>query len=648
MSIRSRIFTVVGVVIAAAFVQTLVVLQIEGRRGGTAAAVDRALWRYENQSHLGRLVVELESEQRSSLATGSAAQRAEFERLWDLYERTVTLLPQYIDEPDAKRDLASLDGLIREWHLFASPASASTSGPGLSPRGGAGAGAARPLDEAGDPRMRRIRSELDRFETRERNRLTEQRTAANSQALQSTLLTLGIPAVVIVLLLLLVAFVARILLDPLAAVANSARQISGGNFDVSLPPASRDEIGALVHAFRDMTTAVQRRQREVTEALAREREQSEISAALRTKAEHEHQRLLATIETVPVALVIVDAATGRIALQNKAAGLLVGREPEGGAEREAYWNAFRVTTRDGAPLSVREWGAERLRQGAVSVGEELVVHHPDGREIPILVSAAPLRGNDGTIAGGVVAFQDITSLYEVDRLKNEFVSIVSHELRTPLTSIKGALQLLLDEASGADPDHAMLMQVALSNTDRLVRIINDILDISKIEAGKLELNARPHTVAEVVKLSLQNVEQIARGSLITLSSSIEGGVPAVHVDLDRTIQVVVNLLSNALKFAPPRSDVTLSARRHGDDFVAFDVTDHGRGIPPEKIGLLFQKFQQLDGASTRKARGTGLGLAIVKALVEMQGGRVTVDSVVGRGSTFTVTVPVAGRVVSSQ
>jgi len=641
VSIRSRIFAVVGVVIAAAFVQTLVVLQVEGRRGATAAAMDRALWRYENQSHLGRLVVELESVQRSWLVTGSAAQRAEFERLWNLYERTVTLLPQYIDEPDAKRDLASLDGLIREWRLNASPAPASTPGPGLSAQAGPGVEAARPLGEAGDPRMRRIRNELDRFETRERNRLTDERTTSNSQALQSTLLTLGIPAVAIVMLLVLVAFVARILLDPLAAVANSARQISGGNFDVSLPPASRDEIGALVHAFRDMTAAVQRRQRDVTEALAREREQSEISAALRTKAEHEHQRLLATIETVPVALVMVDAASGRIVLQNKTAGLLIGREPEGGGEREAYWNAFRVTTRDGAPLSVREWGAERLRQGAVSVGEEFVVHYPDGREIPILVSAAPLRGEDGTISGGVVAFQDITSLYEVDRLKSEFVSIVSHELRTPLTSIKGALQLLLDEASSADPDHAMLMNVALSNTDRLVRIINDILDISKIEAGKLELNARPHPVAEVVKLSLQNVEQIARGSLITLSSSIEAGVPAVHVDLDRTIQVVVNLLSNALKFAPPRSDVTLSARRHGDDFVAFDVSDHGKGIPPEKIGLLFQKFQQLDGASTRKARGTGLGLAIVKALVEMQGGRVTVDSLVGRGSTFTVTVPVA-------
>jgi PAS domain S-box-containing protein len=617
VTIRHRIFAVVGVVIAASFLQTLIVLQVEGRRAATAASLDRAVWRLANQADLGRLIVELDASQRGGGPGASPAESAERDRLWGLYERAVALLPESLDSPESKRDLAGIDALMREWRAEA---------PG----------------EERAALMGRIRADFDRFETRERSRLGDERVRANSQSLQSTLLTLGIPAVAIVMLLVLVAFVARILLDPLKAIATSARQISGGNFDVSLPRESRDEIGDLVRAFREMITAVQRRQREVTEALAREREQSEISAALRAKAEREHRRLQATVDTVPVALVIVDAETGRIALQNRAAGALIGREPDDHAAREAFWRAFSVTTRDGAPLDVRAWGAGRVLQGQTIVGEELVVRHPDGREIPILVSAAPLREDNGRISGGVAAFQDITSLYEVDRLKSEFVSIVSHELRTPLTSIKGALQLLIDGRLASDPDHAMLLTVALSNTERLVRIINDILDISKIEAGKLELNARPHAVDEVVKQSLQNVEPIAHGALVSLKADIEPGVPAVHVDLDRVIQVVVNLLSNALKVAPPRSEVTLSARRAADGFVALSVTDRGRGIAPDKIGLLFQKFQQLDGANTRKARGTGLGLAIVKALVEMQGGKVSVESAVGRGSTFTVTVPVAG------
>ena len=617
MTIRSRIFTVVGVVIAAAFLQTLVVLRVEGRRADSAASLNRAIWRIENQAELGRLIVELDASQRDAGSGARPALPDAGDRLWGFYERAAALLPQSLESPESRRELAAVDALMREWRRT----------------------------PAGDEKaalMGRIRAEFDRFEIRERRRFGDELNKVNSQSLQATLLTLGIPAFAIVMLLVLVAFVARILLDPLRAIANSAQKISGGTFDVSLPRESRDEIGDLVRAFREMITAVQRRQREVTEALAREREQSEISAALRAKAEREHRRLQATVDTVPVALVIVDAETGRIALQNRAAGALIGCEPDDHAAREAYWRAFSVTARDGAPLDVRAWGAGRVLQGQTIVGEELVVRHPDGREIPILVSAAPLREDDGRISGAVAAFQDITSLYEVDRLKSEFVSIVSHELRTPLTSIKGALQLLIDGRLASDPDHAMLLTVALSNTERLVRIINDILDISKIEAGKLELNARPHAVDEVVKQSLQNVEPIAHGALVSLKADIEPGVPAVHVDLDRVIQVVVNLLSNALKAAPPRSEVTLAARRAGGGFVALSVTDRGRGIAPDKIGLLFQKFQQLDGANTRRARGTGLGLAIVKALVEMQGGKVSVESAVGSGSTFTVTVPVAG------
>ena len=600
MTIRNRIFAVVGVVIAAAFLQTLIVLQVEGRRAASAAALDRSIWRLENQADLGRLIVELDAAARAADPGGPPAAAAERDRLWGVYERAAALLPESLESAESKLELAAIDALMREWRR--------------TPPGAERAAL-----------MGRIRAGFDRFDTRERNRLADERITANSQSLQSTLLTLGIPAVAIVMLLLLVAFVARILLDPLKAIATSAQTISGGNFNVSLPRESKDEIGDLVRAFREMITAVERREREVTEA--------------RIKAEREHRRLQATIETVPVALVIVDAETGRIALQNRTAGALIGEEPGDGAAREAYWRAFGVTTRDGTPVDVRVWGAERVLRGQTIVGEELVVKHPDGREIPILVSAAPLREDNGRISGGVAAFQDITSLYEVDRLKSEFVSIVSHELRTPLTSIKGALQLLIDERRASDPDQTMLLNVALSNTERLVRIINDILDISKIEAGKLELNARPHAVDEVVRQSLQNVEHIAHGALVTLQADIEPGVPAVQVDLDRVIQVVVNLLSNALKVAPPRSEVTLSARRAADGFVAFSVTDRGRGIPPDKIGLLFQKFQQLDGANTRKARGTGLGLAIVKALVEMQGGTVAVESTVGRGSTFTVTVP---------
>jgi PAS domain S-box-containing protein len=604
VKIRTRIFAVIGVVILAAFIQTLIVLKMEDRRASSSYALDQAIWRLEAKADLARIIIDLDASSRGAAPAADASGAAtDADRLWELYERGAARMPDTLDSEELKRQFAAIDTLMREWRAAA---------PGPARAG----------------LMARARGELDRFEARERARLHEERIRVSSQSLQSMLLTLGIPAAAIIMLLGLVAFVASILLDPLKAISASARKISMGTFDVSLPPESTDEIGDLSRAFREMITAVQRRQQEVTEA--------------RIRSEREHRRLQATIETVPVALIIVEADTGRIALQNRTAAALIGHEPEEDGARAAYWAAFGVTTREGTPVDIRAWGAERMLHGQTIVGEELVIRHPDGREVPLLVSAAPLREDNGRISGAVAAFQDITSLYEVDRLKTEFVSIVSHELRTPLTSIKGALQLLIEEGVAADPDHTMLLNVALSNTERLVRIINDILDISKIEAGKLELNARPHAVAEVVKQSIQNVESIARGAQVALRADIEPGVPPVHVDLDRAIQVLVNLLSNALKVAPPRTEVDLSVRLAHDGFVAFSVTDRGKGIPPDKIGLLFQKFQQLDGANTRKTRGTGLGLAIVKALVEMQGGTVSVTSAVGHGSTFTVTVPAAG------
>jgi signal transduction histidine kinase len=275
------------------------------------------------------------------------------------------------------------------------------------------------------------------------------------------------------------------------------------------------------------------------------------------------------------------------------------------------------------------------------VGQELIVKPSDGRTIPTLVSAAPLRNDLGEITGAVATFQDITNLYEVDRLKSEFVSIVSHELRTPLTSIKGSLQLLKTDLPVSDPDHRVLMDVALANTDRLVRIINDILDISKIEAGRLELTPRPYDVRDLLNHSIESVGQIAKGSSVTLTALVPPDLPRVLADPDRTVQAIVNLLSNALKYAPARSEVTLEAQAGPSGFVTITITDRGRGIPEEKLSQLFQKFQQIDGADTRKFRGTGLGLAITKALVEMQGGSVGVTSEMGGGSTFSITIPVA-------
>jgi CHASE3 domain sensor protein len=311
VSIRSRIFTVIGVVVTAALVETLVIVNLDKARAVTNADLDEALQQFTGLSTLTRLVVELENAQRGYAVSGTPSYRIDYDRLMAVYDRTITTLPPSLVNTRSHKLVLELDRLVRDWHQ-----SASLPVFELRDRSGDVVSALRDL---GEPRRQRIEVVIDQIGTTALNHLTDQRNRSNRQLVVVTLSTLAIPAVAIVMLLVLVAVLARIVLDPLAAVAESARQISSGNFEVTLPRDSRDEIGALVRAFRDMTSAVQRRQRDLTDALHREREISQMYGTLRAKAEEEHGRLLATISTVPAALIILEAETGRIVLQNKAA-----------------------------------------------------------------------------------------------------------------------------------------------------------------------------------------------------------------------------------------------------------------------------------------------------------------------------------------
>jgi signal transduction histidine kinase len=217
--------------------------------------------------------------------------------------------------------------------------------------------------------------------------------------------------------------------------------------------------------------------------------------------------------------------------------------------------------------------------------------------------------------------------------------MVSHELRTPLTSIRASMQLLLAEEMTATRDAEQLVQVALSNTDRLIRIVNDILEMSKIEAGEMIVAPKRTRLQPIVEDSVRSVEGFAKDSGVTITHTTDG-IQDVVADPDRTIQVLVNLLSNAVKHAPTGSTVEVSAGREGD-MAAISVRDHGPGIPPHKVDFIFEPFTQLDGSDTRRIAGTGLGLTIARALAEKQGGGIRVSSREGEGATFTLTMPIA-------
>jgi len=234
--------------------------------------------------------------------------------------------------------------------------------------------------------------------------------------------------------------------------------------------------------------------------------------------------------------------------------------------------------------------------------------------------------------------RDLTEWKKLDRMKNEFVSTVSHELRTPLTSMRGALGLLEAGVTGPLSDKGIdLVHVAQENCERLIRLINDMLDLDKIEAGSLPLDQVDLSPAEIVQTTLDGIAGMAVVYGIRLEHAINEA-PTVHADRDRIIQVLTNLVSNAIKFSPADSVVRVVVTAT-PELVRMAVENPGKGIPSADRDKLFRRFQQLDGADNRQRGGTGLGLAIAKAIVEQHGGRIGFESEPDVKTTFWFDLP---------
>jgi PAS domain S-box-containing protein len=227
---------------------------------------------------------------------------------------------------------------------------------------------------------------------------------------------------------------------------------------------------------------------------------------------------------------------------------------------------------------------------------------------------------------------DVTHRHQVEKMKDEFIAVVSHELRTPLTSIFGSLKLLDSGLLAREPEkEKRLLTIAVDSTDRLMRLVNDILDIERIESGTIQMVKSVCEVSELMAKVVDEIEPLADSAGIKLRVSDAGG--NIWVDIDRMIQAFTNLLSNAIKFSPRDSTILFTASKQAGQML-FQIRDRGRGIPPDKLEVIFERFQQVDASDARSGEGTGLGLAICRSIIEQHGGHLWVESVVGEGSTF--------------
>ncbi len=351
----------------------------------------------------------------------------------------------------------------------------------------------------------------------------------------------------------------------------------------------------------------------------------ELSQALAAWRESE-QRFRAVFDAAAIGIVLVDG-TGHFIEVNAAFAAMLGIP----ADELRGLPAASVThpaDRDGDPAMYA-----RLRSGEQRVRREKRYVRPDGTVLWAAVTASLLKPG---VAIGMV--EDITERKEIERIKDELVSVVGHELRTPLTSIRGSLGLIEAGVAGELPPEAQeMVAIARANAERLARLVDDTLDLERLEAGRVDIDPRPVPPAELLAATAQVVQPIADAADVELTWEAPETLQLM-ADPDRIVQALVNLVANAVKFSPAGTCVRTSVEsRDGEALIS--VADDGRGIPADQLKGVFGRFQQVDASDHREKGGAGLGLAISRAIVDQHAGRIWAESELGKGATFRFTLP---------
>ncbi len=352
------------------------------------------------------------------------------------------------------------------------------------------------------------------------------------------------------------------------------------------------------------------------------------------------------IETSPVGVVVFDTRTGNLKSFNREARRIVESLRTPDIPLEELPKEVMCRRADGREVTLDQFPQLQQMNGIDTVrAEEVVLAVPDGRSVTTLLNVTPIASADGTVESVVVTLQDLAPFEELERSRAEFLSLVSHELRAPLAAIKGSAATARGASRVLDPAEVrQFFRIIEEHADQIDGLIGDLLDAGRIEAGMLSVDPEPAEVAALVDQARNTF--LSGGGRHTLRIDLPPDLPRVMVESQRIVQVLNNLFSNAARHSPESSPIGVAAARDGV-FVAFSVSDEGKGVPPDQLPHLFRKHAALAGSEQQGGvRGAGLGLAISKGLVEAHGGRIWAESGgAGRGTRFTFTIPVAEEAV---
>jgi two-component system, NtrC family, sensor histidine kinase KinB len=433
------------------------------------------------------------------------------------------------------------------------------------------------------------------------------RAAATVSIRLMILALLGSAVVATIIALIL----SRSILGPILLVTDAARALGKGDYDQVVPVTTRDELGELAVAFN----ATARRLREYQQA----------GTARLVRAQQTAQT---TIDTFPDPVVVVDPV-GAVERANPAARRILGVEAS-----DSPWTPLPQLQ---TPLvEVLAGRGDYLPSGI----EQAICLRDEGQERFYLPRVLGMHDGEGPL-GAAVVLQDVTKFRLVDQLKSDMVSTVSHELKTPLTSIQMVVHLLLEEAVGPlSPKQIELLMAARQDSDRLLAMLNDLLDLARIEQGGVKLDLQPVAPRDLVDQAVERYEAKSHDVGVALESQVAPELASVLVDRERIDHVFDNLIGNALAHTPRGGSVRVSAETENGS-VRFAVADTGEGIPPKHLPRIFERFYRVPGS--RVSGGAGLGLAIAREIVAAHGGHIEASSELGRGSVFTVRLPAAPR-----
>ncbi len=412
----------------------------------------------------------------------------------------------------------------------------------------------------------------------------------------------------------------------------------------------RDEAGQLIGAvasIQDITPLKEAQQRleEASKRLQEANQRLVIAATREQKLAREHERrrseLDAVIEGVSEGITLVDGR-GRIERINRAGSQILGLgEDWHGRKLDEYTGRLDFRHPDGRTVPFRQWPTSRAMRGEVLRSEELVLVRPDGRRAYLLFSTSVVRGEDGSVRLAMSIYRDITPIRELERAREEFISVVAHDLRSPLTVITGFAGLLqrLQPGQHGQPQEQKAVASILTSARRLEKMVADLLDASRIEARRLVLAKEAVDLARLLQEVVERSVETTRGHSVRVE--IRGELPTIEADPARLEQALVNLLSNAAKYSFPETEILVEVELQERE-VLVSITNQGPGVAPEDLEAIFTRFRRTRAAAAGKVPGLGLGLYITKGLVEAHGGRIWVESEMGKTTTFRFALPLAG------